>query len=397
MDAFGLCCLTWPVKLVSSNSLEQVLGLAHKADRTCGGDALDSSKERELAISGYKASGWRLDDSDHASIRPIPKIESTPLLELQNLVGCGCGANMNTSKETALFFDRAPLAAAVGEPPPRALSIARRLRVRRFRPGLILAGLFTALLVVASIEPGWVAPGDPLEANAREAFQAPSSGHFLGTDENGRDVLIRIVYGARASLVTGLAATAIGLGVGISLGLAAGLSHPVIDGAIMRFIDMLLAFPDLLLALVIITFWGQGMFNTVVAVGVASIPRYARMVRAQAHVVRRTQYVEAALTLGLNRPTLIARHILPNAIKPIVLLGLIGVGGKIAAGASLSFLGFGAPPPSPEWGSMLSTGRDFLGNAWWLTAVPGFAITLTVLSVTALGREVLRRSEGRTR
>jgi peptide/nickel transport system permease protein len=304
---------------------------------------------------------------------------------------------MNTGEQTALFLERAPHAAAVEDPRPCTPPAVRRVRARRFRPGLLLAGLFAVLLVAASIAPGWVIPGDPLEANAREAFEAPSRAHFLGTDENGRDVLVRLVYGARASLVTGLAATAIGLGIGVSLGLAAGLSHPAIDGAIMRFIDMLLAFPDLLLALVIITFWGQGLFNTIVAVGVASVPRYARMVRAQTHVVRRAQYVEAALTLGLNRPTLIVRHILPNAVKPIVILALIGVGGKIAAGASLSFLGFGAPPPSPEWGSMLSTGRDFLGNAWWLTAVPGCAITLTVLSVTALGREALRRSEGRMR
>ena len=133
----------------------------------------------------------------------------------------------------------------------------------------------------------------------------------------------------------------------------------------MRLIDVLLAFPDLLLALVIITFWGQGLVNAVIAVGVASVPRYARMVRAQTHIVRNAQYVEAAVTLGLRRSTVILRHVLPNAIKPILILATIGIGGKIAAGAALSFLGFGAPPPSPEWGSMLSVGRNFLSNAWW--------------------------------
>ena len=134
--------------------------------------------------------------------------------------------------------------------------------------------------------------------------------------------------------------------------------------------------------------------NAIVAVGVASIPRYARLARAQSQIVRGAGYVEAATTLGLRRSTLIWRHILPNSIKPILVLATIGVGGKIAAGAALSFLGFGAPPPAPEWGAMLSVGRNYLANAAWLVAAPGVAITLTVLSITALGRELVARSEG---
>ena len=306
---------------------------------------------------------------------------------------------MSLGKETALTGDYAlPTGGDVTGDAGRLANAAfkRRAFLRKLRPGLFLAGLFFAFLVVAAIHPAWLAAGDPLEANARLAFRAPSATHLLGTDENGRDVFTRLVYGVRPSLIMGLAATAIGVSLGTALGLFAGLGHRAVDGLLMRFIDVLLAFPDLLFALVIITFWGQGTFNAIVAVGIASIPRYARMVRAQTHVVRRAQYVEAALTLGLNRTAIILRHILPNAVKPIFILALIGIGGKIAAGASLSFLGFGAPPPSPEWGSMLSVGRNFLGNAWWLTAVPGLAITLTVLSMTALGREILRRSEGRT-
>lgn len=268
-------------------------------------------------------------------------------------------------------------------------------RRRRLRPGLWLAAGFVLFLVLATLAPSLVAPGDPLAANAREAFQAPSLAHWLGTDENGRDVLTRLVHGVRPSIVMGLAATAIGLTVGIAVGLFAGLGHRLVDGFLMRCVDVLLAFPDLLLALVIITFWGQGTLNAIIAVGAASVPRYARMVRAQTHVVRRSQYVEAARTLGQRPLALIWQHVLPNAIKPILILATIGIGGKIAAGASLSFLGLGAPPPSPEWGSMLSVGRNFLGNAWWLTAAPCAAVTLTVLSVTALGRELMRRNEGR--
>jgi peptide/nickel transport system permease protein len=263
------------------------------------------------------------------------------------------------------------------------------------RPGLLLAALFILLLSVAAIAPHLLVAGDPLAGSARDAFQAPGLQHLLGTDENGRDLLTRLIYGARPSLLMGLAATAIGLSAGIGLGLAAGLGHRIIDGLIMRFIDVLLAFPDLLLALVIITFWGQGLLNATIAVGVASVPRYARMVRAQAKIVRKSAYVEAARTLGLRRSGIIWRHVLPNAIKPILPLATIGIGGKIAAGAALSFLGFGAPPPSPEWGAMLSVGRNFLSNAWWLSAAPGIAITLTVVAVTALGRELLQRSEGK--
>jgi peptide/nickel transport system permease protein len=269
-------------------------------------------------------------------------------------------------------------------------------RFFRLRFGLILAGLFVAVLVVAAISPGLLAPGDPLEANARFAFRAPSLTHLLGTDENGRDLFTRVVHGVRPSLLMGLSATAIGLGFGVTIGLLAGLGHRLIDNALMRGIDVLLAFPDILLALVIITFWGQGTFNAIVAVGIASVPRYARLVRAQTHVVRHASYVEAATTLGLRPWTLVFRHVLPNAIKPVLILATIGIGGKIAAGASLSFLGLGTPPPAPEWGAMLSVGRNFLANAWWLTAVPGLAVTLTVLSVTALGRELLQRSEGKT-
>lgn len=283
-------------------------------------------------------------------------------------------------------------ASAPAAPKPKAQS--RQRRTVGLRPGLILAGLFVALLAVAAIAPGLLVSGDPFEASARDAFLAPSGQHWLGTDENGRDVLTRLIHGVRPSMLMGLAATVIGLGGGVALGLAAGLGHRFLDGLLMRFVDVLLAFPDLLLALVIITFWGQGLLNAVVAVGVASIPRYARLVRSQTTKVRGATYVEAAVTLGIRRSTVIWRHVLPNAIKPVLILATIGVGGKIAAGASLSFLGFGAPPPAPEWGAMLAVGRNFLANAPWLVAAPALAITLTVVSVTALGRELMRRSEG---
>lgn len=271
----------------------------------------------------------------------------------------------------------------------------RKHFLRAARPSLILAGLFVLLLVVAAIQPRSLVAGDPLEANARQAFRAPSLAHPFGTDENGRDVLTRIVHGVRSSLFMGLAATTIGVSLGVAIGLSAGLGPRFLDSTLMRGIDVLLAFPNLLLVLVIITFWGQGTLNAIVAVGIAGVPRYARLIRAQAQVVRYAAFVEAATTLGLRRSVLVWRHVLPNVIKPVLILATIGVGEKIGFGASLSFLGLGTPPPAPEWGSMLAVGRNFLGNAWWLTAVPGLAVTLTVLSVSVLGRELLRRSEGK--
>ncbi|MEE8874855.1 ABC transporter permease [Pseudomonas helleri] len=272
---------------------------------------------------------------------------------------------------------------------------SRSARRWAIRPGLLLAGLFVLLLLIAAIQPGWLVAGDPLDANSRLAFSAPSSLFWLGADENGRDILTRLVYAVRPSLVLGVAATAVGLLLGTLLGLTAGLGPRWLDGAIMRVIDVLLAFPDLLLALVIITFFGQGQLNIILAIGIANVPRYARLVRAQTLVVRGAGYVEAATTLGLPRHLVIWRHVLPNAIKPILILATIGIGGNIVNGAALSFLGFGAAPPAPEWGGMLAMGRNYLANAWWLVAWPALAITLTVVSISAIGRELLRRSEGK--
>jgi peptide/nickel transport system permease protein len=164
----------------------------------------------------------------------------------------------------------------------------------------------------------------------------------------------------------------------------------------MRVVDVLQAFPELLLALIIITFFGAGWLNATVAIGVAGIPRYARMVRVQTALVRRAAYVEAARTLGLHDAAIVWRHVLPNAIEPILPLAMIGVGATIAAGAAISFIGLGTPPPAAEWGAMLAMGRNFMGTAWWLVALPGLAISLSVLALSAVGRAWLQR-HGATR
>jgi peptide/nickel transport system permease protein len=255
--------------------------------------------------------------------------------------------------------------------------------------------VFLAVVVVAAIVPDWLAPQDPLALSPDGAFLPPGPGHLLGTDQTGRDVLSRIIYGARPTLILGLGATALAVAGGTLLGLLAGIGGRFVEGALMRLVDVALAVPDLLLALVVITLVGTGTSNVLFAVAFASIPYYARIVRAQVHVVRRATYVEAATTLGLSRPVVIARHVLPNALKPLVVLATIRIGDAIANGASLSFLGLGTPPPAAEWGSMLSTGIQYISNDWFMLAVPGLAITLTVLAVTVVGRDLRRRSEGR--
>lgn len=264
-------------------------------------------------------------------------------------------------------------------------------------PGVILAAVYLAAVVVSALAPALLAPNDPLAVHAELTLLPPSPAHPLGTDESGRDLLSRMIYGAGPSLLMGLGATAIGVTGGSVLGLLAGLGNRFVEVVVMRFLDIGLAFPELLLALVVITFGGRSTFDALLAVGVASIPSYARLVRAQILTVRGTPYVEAAYSLGYGRAAVIRRHILPNALKPLIVLATIGVGSAIAAGASLSFLGLGSQPPSPEWGAILATGRNFIGRAWWEVLFPAVAITLTVIAVTVIGRAVSRHLEGRTR
>jgi peptide/nickel transport system permease protein len=265
-------------------------------------------------------------------------------------------------------------------------------------PGVLLAYAYLALVALAALFPGPLAPHNPLTITNAPPFLHPFQvgQYILGTDEDGRDMLSRMIYGARPSLEMGLGATAIGVGGGTTLGLLAGLGGRITETLIMRLIDVVLSIPDLLLALVVIAILGTGTLDALIAVGVASIPAYARMVRAQTHVVRRSAYVEAAAGLGIRRLSVVWRHMMPNALKPVLVLATIGIGTAIGYGASLSFLGLGTKPPAPEWGSMLAEGIQFINNDWVMVFIPGVVITLTVLCVTVVGRDLRRRTEGRT-
>lgn len=262
------------------------------------------------------------------------------------------------------------------------------------RPGLVVAALFVLLICVVAVFPGRFA-ANPDAINPLIALQGPGRAHLLGTDQLGRDTFARVIYGARSSLALGLGATGLAAGAGTIWGLLAGLGGRVVDEAAMRLADIFMSLPSTLMALLVIAVLGASGRNVAIAIAVSVSPGFARVVRVQTLVVRQAAYVQAATVLGIGRARLIARHIAPNVLPPVMVLTTAGIGQSIIAGASLSFLGLGPQPPVPEWGSMLSQARDYLQDDWALAVFPGLAITLTVISIAVLGREIQSRFEGR--
>ncbi|MCU1442282.1 MAG: Peptide transporter permease [Cryobacterium sp.] len=268
---------------------------------------------------------------------------------------------------------------------------ARGARRARVGLGEGFAAALAIYLILAALVPWLVAPGDPLAINPLSAFQAPSVTHWFGTDESGRDIYTRVAHGTGNSLTIGVAATAIGLGLGIVLGTVAGMLGRVVDFTVNRFLEVLFAFPGLLLALLFILVFGPGVATATVAVGLSTAPGYARIIRGQLISVRSSAFVEAATVLGRSRRQILARHILPNTLAPLFVLGTLGIGQAIVWASALSYLGLGAEPPAAEWGAMLSAGRTYLTTAWWMSFFPGLFIVLTAVCATALGRGVERR------
>ena len=244
--------------------------------------------------------------------------------------------------------------------------------------------IIATLLLMALMAP-LLAPGDPVKMELIDQFLPPSRNHVFGTDEFGRDILSRIMYGSRISLQVGVIAVGIALIVGTTIGLLAGFYGGWFDLVSQRLIDVLLAFPGLLLALAIIAVLGTGIQNVMIAVGIGSIPAYARVVRAQVLSVKEKEYVEAARASGARDLRLIVRHILPNVVSSLIVLSSLGIAGAILSAAALSFIGLGAQPPTPEWGAMLSQGRDFLRDEWWITTFPGIFIAITVFGFNLIG------------
>jgi ABC-type dipeptide/oligopeptide/nickel transport system permease subunit len=259
-----------------------------------------------------------------------------------------------------------------------------RRRVARNRWTMAGLAVVAALALVALAAP-WLAPGDPYRGDLTRGLQPPSAAYLLGTDAQGRDVLSRVLFGARLSLAVGLGSQAIALAAGLALGLVAGYYGRWIDALVMRVADVTLAFPSLLLLIAVAAAVKPSLPVICVVIGLVGWAGMARLVRGQVLVVRALEYVQAGRALGISDARLVTRHVLPNVLAPVIVAATLGIGGAIMAEAALSFVGLGAQPPTPSWGAMVAEGRDLLRVAPWVSLVPGVAIGVAVLGLNLVG------------
>ena len=257
-------------------------------------------------------------------------------------------------------------------------------RFRQNRGAMIGLGVIL-FMVLAAIAAPWITKYDPIIQELGDALLPPSTEHFFGTDQIGRDVYSRVVYGARISLRVGVISAAIACLIGIPLGLLSAYYLGWVDALIMRMVDILLAFPGMLLALAIMAILGPGLTNAMIAAGIYVVPDYVRVTRGSTLSVKQMDYVIAAQAIGSPSGYIIVRHILPNVLLPLIVLTSLNVAGAILFTAGLSFLGLGAQPPTPEWGVMLTAGRQYLREAWWSLVFPGLAMTITILAINLVG------------
>lgn len=256
--------------------------------------------------------------------------------------------------------------------------------LRRNRGAMIGLAIIVVLVICAIFAPQ-ISPHDPTMMGAGGSLEPPSLAHPFGTDKFGRDLFSRVIAGSRLTLFIGCLAVAISCTIGSLLGLISGYAGGKIDNVIMRAVDVMFSFPDILIALSVVALLGPSLRNAVVAVGISAIPWYARVVRGTVMVEEKKQYFEAAESLGAGHSRLLAQHILPNALPPILVMATLGFSTAILSAAALSFLGLGAQPPEPEWGLELALGRDLMRQAWWIMTFPGLAIAITVLGFNLLG------------
>lgn len=252
-------------------------------------------------------------------------------------------------------------------------------------PLAVSGGMALVVLAALAVLAPWLAPHDPFAISLPEALRAPSAAHWLGTDQLGRDVLSRLLYGARISLVIGFLAVGVAVVIGVAVGAAAGFFGGRTDAALMRVVDTMLSIPDIFLLLSLIAILGPSIYIIMVAIGLTSWMGVARLVRAEILSLKEREFVLAAHVLGASWWRVMSRHLIPNALGPVLVAATLGVGGAILTESALSFLGLGVQPPTPSWGNILNEGRIALGVAWWLTVTPGLAIVVTVLSFYLLG------------
>jgi peptide/nickel transport system permease protein len=275
-------------------------------------------------------------------------------------------------------------AAAALEPPSR--SFAADVWRRFCASGGALAGaVIVALIVALALAAPIVAPSDPLAQHVASGAQAPSAAHWFGTDKLGRDVFSRIVYGARISIRIGFVAVGLAITAGTFVGLIAGYAGGSIDAVLMGAMDLMLAFPSIILAIAITTILGPSITNLMIAVGIVYVPQYARLARSSVLAVKEHEFVEAARALGARTPAILARHVLPNILAPLLVQATLGIATAELEAAGLSYLGLGARPPAPEWGAMLNDARDYWLSAPWALIFPGLSITALVLGFNLLG------------
>jgi peptide/nickel transport system permease protein len=269
---------------------------------------------------------------------------------------------------------------------PRELSPARRalLRLMRRRGAMLGLAIVLVFVLIAFFAP-LIAPQDPLQTSWSAVRKAPSAQYLFGTDEIGRDVLSRVIWGARASLLAGLVSVSIAMALGVPIGLLAGYMGGWVDGVISRFTDAMLAVPFLILAIALAAFLGPSLTNAMIAIGVSATPIFIRLTRGQVLSVKVEDFVEAARAVGNPHWRIALRHILPNILPPLIVQATLAIAAAIIAEASLSFLGLGQQPPAPSWGSMLNTAKNYVDNAPWMAIWPGVSIFLLVLSFNLLG------------
>ena len=260
-------------------------------------------------------------------------------------------------------------------------TLARLFKNKGATGALVVLAVIAVVIVFAPV----VAPYDPIKVDTKNTDSPPSWSHPLGTDTIGRDILSRIIFGGRLTVLVGVVAITIAVGFGMPLGMIAGYYGSWADRTISRFMDVMLAFPGILLALVVVAILGSSVLNVTIAVGISLIPGFVRLVRSSFLTARDQMYVEAARVIGVGNGRIIVRHILPNVLAPVMVLATVAMGWAIIIGAALSFLGLGAQAPTPEWGTDLASGREWIRTAWWMSTFPGVAITIVVIAVNLVG------------
>jgi peptide/nickel transport system permease protein len=271
---------------------------------------------------------------------------------------------------------------------PAAIAVRRLLH----HPSVVVGGTLFLVVILSAVLAPWLSPYAPFKANLRAPLDPPGAAHVMGTDRFGRDVFSRVLWGGRLSLTVGVVSVGIAAVCGVTLGLVAGYAGRRTEAVIMRTMDLLQAFPGILLALAVIATLGSSLPNLMIAVGISAIPDYVRIARGAVLTVKEREFVLAARVVGCTDRAILMGHILPNVTAPLVVIATLGIAGAIITGSALSFLGLGVRPPTPEWGNMLAEGREFLARAWWVAFFPGLAIMAAVFAVNLLGdglRDVL--------